>query len=129
MAYTRVGLTPDGSATYFLPRIVGLRRALDLTLTNRALSAHEAMEWGIVARVVPDAELAEQAEALARQLAAGPTGAFGAAKRLLLAGCDETLETQMAHETRAIAARTQTADGREGIAAFLEKRSPEFSGD
>src|SRR5262249_23799967 len=77
MAYTRVGLTPDGSSTYFLPRIVGLKRALELTLTNRLLSAKEACEWGIVTKVVPDANLSAEADALAAQLASGATGALG----------------------------------------------------
>ena len=71
MAYTRAGLTPDGSSTYFLPRIVGLRRAMDLALTNRVLSAREAHEMGIVTRVVPDAELMATAEGLAQGLRPG----------------------------------------------------------
>jgi 2-(1,2-epoxy-1,2-dihydrophenyl)acetyl-CoA isomerase len=126
MAYTRVGLTPDGSSTYFLPRIVGLRRALELTLTNRQLSAQAAQDWGIVTRVVPDASLMAEAEALAAQLASGATLALGAAKRLLHSGWGETLETQMEHETQSIAAAARTADAHEGIAAFLEKRAPQF---
>jgi len=129
MAYTRAGLVPDGSSTYFLPRIVGLRRALDLTLTNRVLSATEAMELGIVTRVVPTAELVDQARALAGELAQGPTKAFGAAKRLLHSGWTGTLETQMELETRAIADIARTADAQEGIAAFTQKRAPEFIGD
>ncbi|MCS6925460.1 MAG: enoyl-CoA hydratase-related protein [Candidatus Binatia bacterium] len=128
MAYTRVGLTPDGSSTYFLPRLIGLRRALELTLTNRQLSAEEAQQWGIVTRVVPDASLMSEAEALAAQLASGATLALGAAKRLLHSGWSETLETQMEHETQSIAAIARTADAREGIAAFLEKRVPQFHG-
>ena len=128
MAYTRLGLTPDGSSTYFLPRIVGLKRAFELTLTNRLLSAKEALEWGIVTRVVPDAELLTQTHALAVQLAAGATKALGAAKRLLETGCTETLETQMEHESQAIAAIAHTTDAMEGIAAFLAKRTANFKG-
>lgn len=128
MAYTRVGLTPDGSSTYFLPRIVGLKRALELTLTNRMLTAQEAMEWGIVTKVVPDANLQAEADALAAQLATGAPGAFGGVKRLLHSGWSETLETQMELETQIIAARAHTADGREGIAAFIEKRAAKFTG-
>jgi len=127
MAYTRAGLTPDGSSTYFLPRIVGLKRALELTLTNRMLSAQEACTWGIVTRVVPDANLMAEGETLAAQLASSATGALGAAKRLLHSGWNETLETQMELEAQAIAARSHTADGREGISAFLEKRAPKFT--
>ena len=128
MAYSNAGLTPDGSSTYYLPRLVGLKRALELTLTNRRLSAEEAMDWGIVTRVVPDEDLSEDAAALASQLAAGATKALGAAKRLLRSGWTETLETQMEHETQTIADMARTVDAREGIAAFLEKRQAEFVG-
>jgi 2-(1,2-epoxy-1,2-dihydrophenyl)acetyl-CoA isomerase len=128
VAYTRAGLVPDGSSTYFLSRIVGLRRALELTLTNRVLSAAEAMALGIVTRVVPESSLLGEAGALAAELAAGPTQAFGVAKRLLHSGWTGTLETQMELETRAIADIARTADAREGIAAFVAKRAPVFQG-
>ncbi len=128
MAYTRAGLTPDGSSTYFLSRIVGLRAALELTLTNRMLSAAEAQRLGIVTRVVADADLRAETDALTAELASGATLAFGAAKRLLRDGWTETLETQMEHETRAIAAISRSADAQEGIAAFLAKRPPAFTG-
>ena len=128
MAYTNAGLTPDGSSTYYLPRLVGFKRAMELTLTNRQLSAQEAMEWGIVTRVVPDEDLSENAATLARQLAAGATKALGASKRLLHTGWTETLETQMEHETQTIAEMAGTADSQEGISAFVEKRSAEFEG-
>lgn len=128
VAYTRAGLTPDGSATYFLPRIVGLKRALELTLTNRMFSAQEALQWGLVTRVVPDNELLAQARAIAVQLAAGPTRAYGVSKRLLHSGWTETLETQMENESQAIANSARTADAREGITAFLEKRPPKYKG-
>lgn len=128
MAYTRAGLTPDGSSTYFLPRIVGLKRALELSLTNRPLSAREAQEWGIVTRVVPDADLLGEAETVAAALATGPTRAFGATKRLVHSGFTESLETQMELESQAIAEMGGAADGREGIDAFLAKRAPVFTG-
>lgn len=127
MAYTRAGLTPDGSSTYFLPRIVGLRRAKELTLTNRTLSAQEALAWGLVNQVVPDAELIDTARSLARDLAGGATLALGAAKRLLDGGFNDTLESAMEDEAQAISAMARTEDGREGIQAFLEKRAPSFS--
>ena len=128
MAYTGIGLCPDGAATYHLPRRVGLAQALDLTLTNRVLDAPAARDLGIVARVVPDADLAAEASALATQLAAGPTRAYGAAKRLLRGGWNETLETQMELESQALARLSGSPDAGEGIAAFLEKRPPEFAG-
>jgi 2-(1,2-epoxy-1,2-dihydrophenyl)acetyl-CoA isomerase len=128
MAYTRAGLTPDGSSTYFLPRLVGTRRALELMLTNRTLSAAEALEWGLVNRVVPDAELEEQATSLARSLAAGPTAAFGSVKRLVENSTRDSLESQMEHEARAIADAARSPDAREGIDAFFAKRAAKFSG-
>jgi 2-(1,2-epoxy-1,2-dihydrophenyl)acetyl-CoA isomerase len=128
LAYTRAGLSPDGASTYYLPRLVGLRRALELALTNRLLSATEALEWGLVTRVVPDARLTEEVDALAAQLANGATRALGASKRLLRDSWTETLETQMAHELHSIAAMGRAADAGEGIAAFLEKRQPRFTG-
>ena len=127
-AYTRAGLTPDGALTYFLPRIVGLRRALELTLTNRVFSATEAYAWGIVTRVVPDKALLNEAGILATALSEGATPALGAAKRLLHRGWTETLETQMENEAQAIAEAARTPNAREGIRAFLEKRPPKFSG-
>ncbi len=128
MAYTKAGLSPDGSSSFFLPRIVGMRRALELTLTNRVLSAAEAEGWGIVTRAVPDEALLQEARALAAQLAEGATLAFGKAKELLRQSFSESLETQMENETQAIAALARTADYREGSAAFFEKRTPRFSG-
>lgn len=129
VAYTRIGLTPDGSLSYFLSRTVGLKRALELTLTNRMLSAQEALDLGIVTQVVPDGELLEQAKAFATRLAAGAPKALGASKRLLHGGWTETLETQMEHESQTIAGIAHTSDVHEGIAAFLEKRSPKFKGE
>ena len=128
MAYTKSGLSPDGSSTWFLPRTVGLRRAQELTLTNRVLSATEALEWGLVTRVVDDADLAEHVRALSVELASGPTRTLGAAKRLLRDSSDHGLETQMEFEARAIAATSLTSDGREGVAAFLEKRAAKYTG-
>ena len=128
LAYTRAGLSPDGGSTYFLPRIVGVRRALELALTNRVLTAREALDWGIVTKVVPDAELQAEAQTLAKQLAAGATRAFGAAKRLLDHSFSESLETQMELEAQAIADQARTADAREGMAAFIAKRPANFKG-
>lgn len=128
MAYTAAGLVPDGSSTFYLPRLVGLRRALELTLTNRRLNAQEALDWGIVNRILTAETLQEEALALARQLATGPAFAFAAAKRLLQRSFDQSLETQLEDEAQAIAAASATADASEGIRAFLEKRPPQFCG-
>jgi len=128
MAYTAQGLTPDGSSTYFLPRLVGFRRALELLTTNRVLSAAEALDWGLVNEVVPDGELTDRVEALAAQLAAGPALAFAGVKKLLHAGWTETLESQMERETRTITGIAHSHDAQEGIAAFVAKRPAKFSG-
>jgi len=128
MAYARIAATPDGSSSYFLPRLVGLRRAMELYFTNRVLSAREALEWGLVTRVVPDAELKGAVDALARELAQGPTKAFGGAKRLFHQSTWESLETQMELEAQAIALAGHTADFAAGVTAFAAKKPPTFKG-
>jgi 2-(1,2-epoxy-1,2-dihydrophenyl)acetyl-CoA isomerase len=128
LAYTRLGLTPDGGASYTLPRLVGLKRTLELALTNRLLSAEEAFNWGIVTRVLPEKDLIREATALAGRLAAGPTKAFGATKRLLQSSLTDSFEAQMKNESRSISEMARTADGREGVSAFVGKRTPNFKG-
>lgn len=128
MAYTAAGLTPDGSSTYHLPRLIGTRRSLELMLTNRRLDSKTALEWGIVNEVVPDSELAVRTDALAAQLASGATAAFATIKRLVLGSFDHSYEAQMELESRGISDAARTADADEGSAAFFEKRAPKFSG-
>ncbi len=128
MAYSRIAASPDGSASYYLPRLVGLRRAMELYFTNRVLSAREALEWGLITRVHPDAELPGAVTALARELAQGPTLAFGRAKALFHQSTWESLETQMELEAQAIAASGHTEDFRNGVVAFARKQSPSFTG-
>ena len=128
MAYSRIGATPDGSSSYWLPRLVGLRRAMELFYTNLVLTAREALEWGLVTRVVPDAELAAEAGRLAGELAQGPTLAFGRGKVLFHAATSESLETQMELESQGIAASGHTEDFAEGVRAFADKRPPTFKG-
>lgn len=128
MAYTQIGASPDGSSSFFLPRMVGVKRALELTLLNPVLSAHEAMEWGIVNRVFADDQFQQEIHEIATQLAQGATQAYGRAKALFYSSSSETLETQMEHESQLIAAGGKTADFREGIFAFTEKRQPVFQG-
>jgi 2-(1,2-epoxy-1,2-dihydrophenyl)acetyl-CoA isomerase len=129
MAYSKIAATPDGSSTYSLPRLVGLRRAMELYFTNRVLSAREAQDWGLVTRVVPDVELGSAAQTIARELAQGPTKAFGGAKRLFHQSTWESLETQMELEAQAIAASGRTDDFRAGVTAFASKQpAPAFRG-
>jgi 2-(1,2-epoxy-1,2-dihydrophenyl)acetyl-CoA isomerase len=98
-------------------------------LTNRRLSAEEALDWGIATRVVEDAELEAESLRLAGQIAAGPTGSYGAVKRLLALSFESSLEAQLEHESQAISEAALTADGREGVAAFFAKRAPQFTGN
>jgi 2-(1,2-epoxy-1,2-dihydrophenyl)acetyl-CoA isomerase len=127
MAYTRVGLSPDGSSTYFLPRLIGITKTKELMLTNRTLSAQEASQWGLVTEVVPDDELASRADQLAAQMAATASGSNGGIKALMMATFKNGLEEQMELEGRTIAERAESADGKEGVDAFLAKRKAEFA--
>jgi 2-(1,2-epoxy-1,2-dihydrophenyl)acetyl-CoA isomerase len=129
MAYTKAGLVPDGSSSFFLARVVGLRRAKEIALLNPVLSAAQALEWGLVNRVVPDDQVLPTALEIARNLAKGPTRSYGQTKRLLLSGATESLESQMEREARAISKIGSGSDGREGIAAFVAKRKPKFKGE
>jgi 2-(1,2-epoxy-1,2-dihydrophenyl)acetyl-CoA isomerase len=126
LAYTTVGLTPDASTSFLLPRAIGAKRAMELFLLNRTIDANEAVSWGLVNRAVPEAQLLAEALKMGEQLAAGPAGALGQTKRLLTASLGP-LESQMVLESQTIAARAGSEEGQEGIAAFLEKRKPEFN--
>jgi 2-(1,2-epoxy-1,2-dihydrophenyl)acetyl-CoA isomerase len=128
MAYSRIAASPDGSSSYFLPRLIGLRRALELHYTNRVLTAREALDWGLVNRVHPDAEFPGALAGLARELAAGPTLAFGRAKQLFHQSTQESLETQMELEAQAIAACGHTEDFQAGVKAFAAKQPVSFRG-
>jgi 2-(1,2-epoxy-1,2-dihydrophenyl)acetyl-CoA isomerase len=127
-AYTKIGFSPDGGSTWFLPRLIGRRRAMEMYLTNRVLTAQEALEWGLVNRVVPAAELMAEVGKLAAQLAAGPTRTFGAVKHLMHRAATDSLESQMEFETRMLSEMAAGADSREGVSAFVQKRRPVFSG-
>lgn len=128
MSYTRAGLSPDGAATFTLPRIVGQRRAAELMLLNRVLDAEQALAWGLVNEVVPAAGLGEAVSRVAGEFAGGATAAFGSVKQLLQESATSSIETQMEREAREIVSNAGTHDGREGMAAFLEKRQPSFTG-
>jgi len=127
MAYTAAGLSPDGSSSYYLPRLIGVRRTQELMLTNRRLSAGEALRWGLLTEVVEDAELAARVDAVAQQIASGARQSASAVKKLVLMSFTSGLEEQMEWEGRLIAECADSADGNEGIDAFLQKRRPEFA--
>ena len=128
MAYTGIGATPDGSTTYFLPRIVGTRRAMEMVLLNRKLGAREALDWGLVNEVVADDELDDAVYDLAARLRDGPTLAYGNARRLIRESLNTTYATQLENEGLSIVEMGGTEDFREGVTAFVEKRRPEFRG-
>jgi len=128
MAFVRVGLAPDGGASYFLPRVVGVRRAKELMLTGRRLDAEEALALGLVNEVVEDEQLLARARSFARELAQGPTVALGAAKRLIDQSWLSSLEDMAQLEAYAQALAMSSEDHREGIAAFREKRAAKFTG-
>jgi 2-(1,2-epoxy-1,2-dihydrophenyl)acetyl-CoA isomerase len=128
MGYTRAGLVPDGTSSFYLSRVVGLRRAAELMLTNRTLDASEALGWGLVNELVEPDAVRARAEALARSLADGATAALGGAKHVLYEGAHSSLEEAMERESWTIGRIAALPDAREGITSFVEKRSPTFDG-
>ena len=127
LAYTNAGLTPDAGTSFLLPRTIGAKRTMELLLLNRTLRPQQALDWGLVNEVVADEELLPRALQLAEQLADGASHAFGATKRLLAASLG-AFESQMILESETIAAHAMSAEGIEGISAFLQKRKPQFPG-
>ena len=128
LGYGAIGLSPDAGATWLLPRLIGLRRAQEMAATNRRVGAEEAAAIGLVTRTVDDAALAVEADAMAATLAATAGRAIGRTRQLLLASFETSLDTQLQLEARAIADGARDPDGREGVAAFLERRKPDFTG-
>jgi 2-(1,2-epoxy-1,2-dihydrophenyl)acetyl-CoA isomerase len=128
MAFARIGLVPDGGATYWLPRRIGLTRALGMTLLAEPVTAEQAERWGLIWECVDDEALGPRIEGLAHQLANGPTRAYALAKRAFQGSGVHDFEQQLALEAELQALAAGTADSREGIAAFLEKRAPKFHG-
>lgn len=125
-AYKAIATTPDGGGTWSLPRLVGLRRALEIMLVGDRFDAQQALAWGLVNRVVPAAELDATVAAMARGLAAGPVQAIRNTRRLLRDSGDRSLSGQLAAEAASFGACAATEDFREGITAFLEKRPARF---
>lgn len=129
MAYTKIAMSADGGGSFNLPRLVGLTRAKELMLLNPVLTAAEAQARGLVTVVTPDAELLAKAGEIAATLAAGPTRAFGEVKRLLADSYGNSLEQQLALESRSMSALADgTQDAREGYIAFTQKRAPKYTG-
>ena len=127
-AFIKIGLTPDCGGTFILPRLVGLRRATELLMTGDTVDARRAAEWGMINRTVADEELMTEALALAERLASAPTAALARIKQLLEQSATNDYNTQLDFEHKAQIQSGQTKDFREGVAAFLEKRPPRFTG-
>ena len=127
-AFTRIGLIPDAGGTSFLPRRVGMQRAMGAALLAEPVAARQAEAWGMIWEAVPDDQFAAVVAARAKKLAAGPTGAYAALKQALRGAFDQPLEAQLAVEARLQGACGASADFREGVAAFTAKRAPRFVG-
>jgi 2-(1,2-epoxy-1,2-dihydrophenyl)acetyl-CoA isomerase len=126
--FARLGLSGDGGSTWFLPRLVGMRRALELMVGGRVLTAEEALEWGVISRIVPELELHDAAAALAAELAQGPTLAYGLMRRMLRNSMTATLTEGFAAEADAMVRTGESADAQDGVRAFSEGRAPRFEG-
>ena len=127
-AYPRIGLSPDGGLSLTLPRLVGIRRALDWALSGEVLPAQAALEWGLISRIVAAEELHTKAEEVAQQLAEGPTLAFAATKRLFRESWSATLDNQLASEASSISSLGRSRDAQTGIHSFLARQAPDFLG-
>ena len=126
-AFRRVGLSPDGGATFLLPRLIGKARAMEMVLLGERISAAQALDWGMINRCVPADELMPTALALAHNLAGGPRS-LGLMRQTIWAGLDSDFDSQLEREAAAQVAAGQTEDFIEGLAAFREKRAPAFKG-
>jgi len=126
--FVHVGLAPDAGSTYFLPRLIGTARTFPLIFLGEPIPAQEAQAMGLISRVVPGEKLEEEAAALAKKLAQGPTRAMGLAKRLVYSGLGKSLSDQLDDESNVQTICRLTEDHREGLRAFKEKRTPRFQG-
>ena len=127
-SFSKIGLVPDSGGTYFLPRLVGSARAMGLALLGDKLSAEDAGRWGLIWKVVEDANLMDECTAAARSLAAGPTKAYGLIKKAFYASASNTLDAQLDLERDLQREAGYSEDYREGVAAFMQKRKPAFKG-
>ncbi len=127
-AFARIGLLPDSGGTFFLPRAIGMPRAVAISMLTEPIDAETAQAWGMIWRAVDDDELASVASGIAASLASGPTAGFAAIKRAFNESLGNTLDEQLDLERDLQRAAGRTDDYREGVAAFLEKRPPRFSG-
>jgi len=128
-AFRNVGLVPDGGTIFFLSQRLGIGRAKDLVMTGRKLGAEEARDWGVVNRIVPEADLRDVVLALAVELAAAPTYVLGLTKKMFAATMSPSLETVLEMESFAASVARNSKDHQEGVTAFKQKRKPQFTGE
>lgn len=126
--FAAIGLSGDGGNSWFLPRLVGTRRAAELYFEDRVLDAREAADWGLVTRVVPGADLSDHADSVARRLASGPTKAYGAMRQLFWQSSTTSLADQLADEAAAVGLVAATTDVVNAVASFINKQQPTFEG-
>ncbi|HAU09453.1 enoyl-CoA hydratase [Gammaproteobacteria bacterium] len=129
LAYCKIGTSPDGSSSFHLPRAVGIKKAMEIALLGDRFGAQEAKDIGMINFVVPNAELDAETAALAQRLAAGPTHVYGNTKALFYRSLESEFESQLQAEAEYFADCASRADFREGVSAFVEKRSPNFTGN
>ena len=127
-SFARLGLVPDSGGTYFLPRLVGTARAMGLALLGEKLCAEDAERWGLIWKALDDERLLAEANALARALAAGPTKGYGLVKKAIYASAGNSLDAQLELERDLQREAGFSADYREGVSAFMEKREPRYQG-
>jgi 2-(1,2-epoxy-1,2-dihydrophenyl)acetyl-CoA isomerase len=127
-AFIKIGLTPDCGGTFILPRLIGWKRAAELLMTGDVVDAKHAAEMGMINRAVPDEDLMAEALALAARLATAPTASIGRIKKLLDQGAANNYDAQLDLEHSAQLESGQSVDFKEGVAAFMEKRPPRFTG-
>ncbi|WNJ98813.1 enoyl-CoA hydratase [Thalassospiraceae bacterium LMO-JJ14] len=129
LAYCHLGTSPDGGSTWHLPRTLGMKRAMEIALLGDRFGPEKALEWGLINRVVAEADFEAEVGKLAGRLAAGPTYAYAKTKRLLLESSDNDMDTQLGFETESFVSCAMSQDFRKGVTAFVDKQKPDFTGE
>lgn len=129
LAYCHLGTSPDGGSTWHLPRTLGMKRAMEIALLSDRFGPEQALEWGLINRVVAEADFEAEVDKLAKRLAAGPTYAYGKTKKLLLESSDNDMDTQLGLETESFVNCAMSKDFRKGVTAFVDKQKPDFTGE
>lgn len=129
LAYCHLGTSPDGGSTWYLPRILGMKHAMEVALLGDRFGPEKALEWGLINKVVPVDTFDSEVQALATRLAKGPTHAYAETKRLLLDSSNRTVSDQLTAETRSFVSCAMSKDFKKGVNAFVDKQKPAFTGE